>query len=641
LVEGITLGMVKTDKKIIFIFLAFTIAILIVGYNPVSAHTPARVTNSVFPSCATYGNDSDVDFICDDWEPATSTNLNEDMSITWRPSGWPTGAPNYRYDCGADDPGFDPVCPRKDQRDIFIEVDCISGQCPSNNAITKMKDAFTAQGIALHVQVDESLVATDHNSSPTTGTRWPGSGTTTLAGFDQIKRGHFGTPTERQAAGGTGDSNWLSAVWKQKQQVFHYTLFAKYRFGATTSSGIAELGGNDIMITLGSWTGGVGSVEEQAGTFMHELGHNLNFKHGGDDDVNCKPLYLSVMSYSRQMGDLVPTRDVDFSQDALGVVGTADSQPEGAVIETDSVEGYLSGSEQFTYGPTPPVPLPQATGGQYNWDPADGIVGTSKTIAGLNSLTGCTNNVVEDVGGFDDWAAIDYNFKDDADAVDGVSFTDLEGESCADDSSSSFVGSTECVREVTSGISEDGFTTTDGGWTTDADVGPMTIKVTGLVGGELYGGEITVEIAKDHRKVRYDAFYNELLSELKNAPRYDNTMDVIKQRIDNDFNNIALWHQGLTSLRTQVLRDNPDDMTLRDALDSLQESIRVASYDGLEDLPFSPGSLRQQESQGNAVNELSCQNEGELLVNTNHHRTGCFINDIPIANHPGWERAIP
>ena len=33
---------------------------------------------------------------------------------------------------------------------------------------------------------------------------------------------------------------------------------------------------------------------------MHELGHNLGLRHGGDDNVHRKPNYLSVMNYSFQ-----------------------------------------------------------------------------------------------------------------------------------------------------------------------------------------------------------------------------------------------------------------------------------------------------------------------------------------------------
>ena len=64
------------------------------------------------------------------------------------------------------------------------------------------------------------------------------------------------------------------------------------------------------MVAMGGWTppnpviaadpGGVGSRSEQAGTFMHELGHNLGLRHGGGDNTNCKPHHLSVMNYAYQ-----------------------------------------------------------------------------------------------------------------------------------------------------------------------------------------------------------------------------------------------------------------------------------------------------------------------------------------------------
>ncbi len=42
---------------------------------------------------------------------------------------------------------------------------------------------------------------------------------------------------------------------------------------------------------------------------MHELGHNLGLQHGGADDWNNKPNYLSVMNYLFQQDGLtVPER---------------------------------------------------------------------------------------------------------------------------------------------------------------------------------------------------------------------------------------------------------------------------------------------------------------------------------------------
>ena len=44
----------------------------------------------------------------------------------------------------------------------------------------------------------------------------------------------------------------------------------------------------------------------QAGTLMHEWGHNGELTHGGRaGDANCKPTYVSVMNYLYQLRGLL------------------------------------------------------------------------------------------------------------------------------------------------------------------------------------------------------------------------------------------------------------------------------------------------------------------------------------------------
>ena len=82
------------------------------------------------------------------------------------------------------------------------------------------------------------------------------------------------------------------------------------------------IGGSDFVVSLGGFAstlvGGVihnrGTIDQQAGTLMHELGHNLGFRHGGGDNVNCKPNYLSVMSYSSQFSNIIAGRRLDYSR---------------------------------------------------------------------------------------------------------------------------------------------------------------------------------------------------------------------------------------------------------------------------------------------------------------------------------------
>jgi hypothetical protein len=88
--------------------------------------------------------------------------------------------------------------------------------------------------------------------------------------------------------------------------VFHYALFAHYHDrdnpdGAGASGISRGIGGTDLLLTLGNFTDGTGTPREQAGTLMHELGHNLGLRHGGCDDTNLKPGYLSIMNYAYQM----------------------------------------------------------------------------------------------------------------------------------------------------------------------------------------------------------------------------------------------------------------------------------------------------------------------------------------------------
>ena len=66
----------------------------------------------------------------------------------------------------------------------------------------------------------------------------------------------------------------------------------------------------------------VGSLDQQQGTFLHELGHTLGLRHGGGDNINCKPNYPSVMSYTSQFSTPIsPTgvRPLDFSRGQFGV----------------------------------------------------------------------------------------------------------------------------------------------------------------------------------------------------------------------------------------------------------------------------------------------------------------------------------
>ncbi|PYS74673.1 MAG: hypothetical protein DMF69_01095 [Acidobacteria bacterium] len=103
----------------------------------------------------------------------------------------------------------------------------------------------------------------------------------------------------------------------QRSPIFHYALFCN-SIGGPYSGLSRKAPGPDFLIAL---EGAARPVEQVAGTFMHELGHNLGLAHGGVDSVNYKPNYLSVMNYQFQApGVLKPNgkqRIVDYSRFAL------------------------------------------------------------------------------------------------------------------------------------------------------------------------------------------------------------------------------------------------------------------------------------------------------------------------------------
>jgi hypothetical protein len=106
-----------------------------------------------------------------------------------------------------------------------------------------------------------------------------------------------------------------------REGYFHYSL-SVWKFSHTGtaygSSGVAEINGDDFILATGQYFSG--DDDRIGSTFMHELGHNLNLRHGGDENLNYKPNYNSVMNYRFQMcgvdddGDTFPDSVLDYSR---------------------------------------------------------------------------------------------------------------------------------------------------------------------------------------------------------------------------------------------------------------------------------------------------------------------------------------
>ena len=272
-----------TRKSYVEIVLA--LAVILISTPILFSQLPAYV----FAACTNWDlkPDNDCDGLADIWETA-GYDINGDLT------------PDLIL------PGANP-----DYADIYLEIDYMQNHKPRTGVVEAVVAAFKeapisnpngTSGINLHVFVNEQI------SHATSITMW--------SGFDSRKLSSFGFDAAER-------SNPLTM--QAKDNTYHYALFI-HQYNGGTSSGLAEIPGDDLVVSLGASIWGdlnghdVGSEDQQKGTLMHELGHNLNLRHGGDVDENCKSNYLSVMNYLFQFPNYVSDRRLDYSHSQLNTI---------------------------------------------------------------------------------------------------------------------------------------------------------------------------------------------------------------------------------------------------------------------------------------------------------------------------------
>lgn len=228
--------------------------------------------------------------------------------------------------------------------------------------------------------------------------------------------------------------------------------------GPTSTSGHSDFnGGADSIITLGLWgaddqagcqpdptvanavycDNNVGTLSEQTGTLLHELGHALSLTHGGtytntdsnnptvlSYDINCKPNFVSVMNYLFQVrgfsdgtfdysGQVLPNLNEGTLSESFGI-GPANSltrwysNPNAIDQQIQATSGghYAKAHCDGTFKPgteapavrvdaTPPI------GGALDWN--NDLVWPDPVTASID----VNNNGIQgdpDFLGFDDWS---------------------------------------------------------------------------------------------------------------------------------------------------------------------------------------------------------------------------------------------
>jgi uncharacterized membrane protein len=336
-----------------------------------------------------------------------------------------------------------------ERKDLFVEVDYMvcaptNGGCPGVHShrpqdagLAKVVTAFAnadvvnpdlSFGITLHIQVDDAVPEIPAVRFKTDA---PGA----RDDFNDLKHG---SPPDRCGADATGFLGTVldrahadcEAILAAREMVFRYAIFGHTHIHDTDSSGIAEIGGNDFMVTVGTWSDGsiranggsqilsVARAEVEGATFMHELGHTLGLRHGGGDNTNCKPNYLSIMNYAFQMRHIVPNRPFNYSFPKLPTID------ESQLDETLGVQG-LPGQLTVSSINFPPFgfrPVVHLADGAIDWN--HNLVIESNVNRNINFLPqagpACEKADITFLTGYDDWSSLQFDFRRSPDFNDGT-----------------------------------------------------------------------------------------------------------------------------------------------------------------------------------------------------------------------------
>jgi hypothetical protein len=319
---------------------------------------------------------------------------------------------------------------------------CHAGACthnhyPGDPLFRKVVDQFAAHGITLYIDpvhhaVPHARVMTW--SRPGDGSSPPGW-KAACAGADVVA-GNIG-PGQLAVSFHDIKNRPGSefAVQPFRKSIYHYSVLGHYNtcFTATPgdgfcsvcpadratpggqaqpgASGLAEIPGNDFMISLGDvLTNGGGSTPTdpfiEQGVFMHELGHNLGLHHAGDTgSPTLMPNYLSVMNYNYALigimhaaapGGTVPVealREVNYSEHTLNALVENNLDENAGVSSLSSgytgIITFYNGQNSYTLGPE---------AGPVDWS-GNGIIDSSPVTADLNQVGG--NG--ETMPGYRDW----------------------------------------------------------------------------------------------------------------------------------------------------------------------------------------------------------------------------------------------
>lgn len=391
--------------------------------NSFASDVPANL-----PYVATNNGPAHGDNITVNYTFGCSSTTCDGIPDAWKQNGvWIDSTDNHICGVGANPPQPLPckfidlpnMGATVNKPDIFLQIDWMADANHSHQisqaALQRVVTAFAnspykavngAVGINLHI--DEGVNSVNFPAGFRLARALPhttnlGSGTINSYDWSTACTGNTCFDTIKNAPGGFQSTG--------RAPIFHYVVSA-HDIAGLGNSGISRgIPGSDLIVSLGSFCNGAvcgkpllpgqegGTVQNQAGTLMHELGHNLGLGHGGGDGVNNKPNYFSIMNYDWQLNGLVVggvQGAIDYSRSAQPNLN------EGALSEPNGL-----GASAANFGTQHWCPAaPGVTAGFVTVNNANGPIDwncNGKTDPSTVSFDASNGGSITTLNGFNDW----------------------------------------------------------------------------------------------------------------------------------------------------------------------------------------------------------------------------------------------
>ena len=362
--------------------------------------------------------DTDGDGLCDDWEKNGVMIHTADKSDVF--IDLPTMGAKY------------------DHKDVFVQVDYmetasgVAGEHTHKMKLESQANVIQAfdhspvtnvdgtTGIHVHIDCGPTCIM-DPVTETTWGTLSKATSLPEQSVLDPSLDGSAGTFTWTRF-----DQNSVNFKTTGRSVIFHHSIFAHDQKAGVTNAGVSRNGSDaaffngasDYVVSLGSWANSTGTAFNQARSFMHELGHNLGLAHGGRDQDNGKPNYLSIMNYNTAFVGIIidgvngyidysrqnlPSLDEFHLDERIGLNVTAVQYP--ATVHAPSIDHY--GLVWYCQGANMSVDSPiqqNSVNGNTNWN-----CDKKGTISPQVAVDINLDAVGSTLAGAEDWSVLKFN----------------------------------------------------------------------------------------------------------------------------------------------------------------------------------------------------------------------------------------